>query len=175
MDEHSLLVIMAVFVVVAALALVIQAGMLFGIYRASRAMQQNAARLAPKVEALVPKVEALLESSRVAVDDSRTQIIAVTTRANDILDSARKQLARVDEVMADAAARTRRQMDHAEMVLDDAMDRAQQTVASVQGGVMKPIREINAVAAGVRAALHYLMRGGRPSPDQVTVDEEMFI
>jgi ABC-type transporter Mla subunit MlaD len=168
MDEHLLLVIMAVFVAVAAVALVIQAGMLFGIYKASRSVQQNAERL-------TPKAEALMESSRVAINDSRAQIIEVTTKANEILDSARKQMARVDELMSDATARTHRQMEHAEMVLDDAMDRAQQTIASVQGGVMKPIREISAVAAGLRAALHFLMRGGRPSPDQVTVDEEMFI
>lgn len=168
MDEHTLLVIMTVFVVVASLALVIQAGMLFGIYRASRAMQEQATRLAPKVEALV-------ESSRTTIDDSRVQITAITTRANDILDSARKQMARVDELMEEAASRTRRQMDHAEMVLDDTLDRAQKTVATVQGGVLKPIREINAVAAGIRAAFHFLMRGNRPSPDRVTVDEEMFI
>jgi ABC-type transporter Mla subunit MlaD len=168
MDEHLLLVIMAVFVGVATVAMVIQACMLFGIYKASRAMQQN-------TERLTPKVEALIESSRHAIDDSRTQIIGVTTRANDILDSARKQMARVDELLSDAASRTRRQMDHAELVLDDAMDRAEKTIATVHGGVMKPIREINAVAAGLRAALHFLMRGGRPSPDQVTVDEEMFI
>jgi hypothetical protein len=168
MDEHLLLVIMAVFVTVAAVALVIQAGMLIGIYKASRSVQQNAERL-------TPKAEALMETSRRAIDDSRAQIVEVTTKANEILDSARKQMARVDDLMSDASVRTRRQMEHAEMVLDDAMDRAQQTIVSVQGGVMKPIREISAVAAGLRAALQFLMRGGRPSPDQVTVDEEMFI
>lgn len=123
----------------------------------------------------MPKIEALVESSRVAIDDSRTQITAVTARANDILDSARTQLARVDELMSDAVSRTRRQMEHAEMVVEDALDRTQETIASVQGGVLKPIREINALAAGMRAVFHFLMRGGRPSPDQVTVDEEMFI
>jgi ABC-type transporter Mla subunit MlaD len=168
MDEHLLLVIMAVFVTVAAVALIIQAGMLFGIYRASRAMQQ-------KVDRLTPKVEALMESSKTAIDDSRIQITAVTTRANDVLDSARKQMGRLDELLSDASVRSRRQMEHAELVLDDALDRAQQTISTVHGGVMKPIREINAVAAGLRAALHFMMRGGRPSPDQVTVDEEMFI
>jgi hypothetical protein len=40
---------------------------------------------------------------------------------------------------------------------------------------MKPIREINGLAAGVRAAIQYFARGRRPSPDRVTVDEEMFI
>ena len=61
------------------------------------------------------------------------------------------------------------------MVLDDAMSRVQQTVGLVHGGIMKPIREINGVAAGVRAAIQYFTRGGRPNPDRATADEEMFI
>ena len=53
--------------------------------------------------------------------------------------------------------------------------RAQETVELVQRGVLAPIRGINGVAAGIRAALQFLLRGTRPSPGQVTVDEEMFI
>ena len=42
MDQQT---IMTVFVVVAAIALVIQAGMLVGMYRASRSLEENARRL----------------------------------------------------------------------------------------------------------------------------------
>ena len=84
-------------------------------------------------------------------------------------------MATVEEVLQDASMRTRRQLERAEIVVDDALTRAQETVELVQKGVLAPIRGINGVAAGVRAALQFLMRGTRPSPDQVTVDEEMFI
>jgi hypothetical protein len=39
---------------------------------------------------------------------------------------------------------------------------------------MKPLREIQGVSAGVRAALNFLMRG-RNGPVHATADEEMFI
>jgi hypothetical protein len=120
-------------------------------------------------------VEALLESSRTAVEESRVRIKEISAVTSDILESVRKQVARVDAMLADAAARTRSQLDRAEMVLDDTMTRVQQTVAIVQSGVIRPLRELNGLAAGLRAAFHFLLRGGRPSPDQVTVDEEMFI
>jgi hypothetical protein len=87
----------------------------------------------------------------------------------------RVQLARIDEVLEDASARAHNQLAHAELVLDDTMSRAQETVAAVQGGIMRPLREIQGVTAGVRTAFYYLMRGGRPSPAQATADEEMFI
>ena len=167
MDQNTLLISMVVFTFVAAVALCIQAGFLFGIYRASRSMQE-------KVIPMLPKVEALVESSKLAVDDSRKQILDMTAKASDILDSTRKQMARVDELMEDATARARIQMDRAEMVLDDTMTRAQETVAAVHGGIMVPLREIQGVTAGVKAALNFLLRG-RSGPGHATADEEMFI
>ena len=121
------------------------------------------------------KVDALVETSRSAVDEARVKIVEITTKTNQILDVAKQQMETVEEVLEDASVRTRRQMQNAEIVVEDALARAQETVELVHKGILTPIRGINGVAAGVRAALHFLMRGTRPSPDQVTVDEEMFI
>jgi hypothetical protein len=168
MDEHTLLVIMAVFVFVAAIALVMQAAWTFGMYKASRSVQQNLTRV-------LPKIEALAESSRTAIVDSRVEIKAITVKTNQILDGVQKQMVRIDDLMADATVRTRKQLVQVEAVLDDALSRAQDTVALVHGGIMKPLREVTGVVAGIRAALQFMARGSRPSPDQLTVDEEMFI
>ena len=166
---------MTVFVAVAAIALVIQMGLLFGMYKSTRAMKETADRL-------TPKIESLLETSRVAIIESRTEIAAITaktnqaiTATNEILESAKKQMAQVEELVTDATARARIQMVRAEMVIDDTMNRAHETVAIVHGGIMKPLREIQGVAAGLHAALQYLSRGGRPDPAHATSDEEMFI
>ena len=165
--DQNLLIIIAVFVFVAAAALCIQAGLLFAIFKTSRALEQKAIPL-------IPKLDALVESSRIAIDDSRKQIHDITTKASEILDSTKVQLARVDEVLENAAGRAYIQMDRAEMVLDDAMSRAQETVAVVHSGIMKPLREIQGITAGVQAAIHFLLRGRR-SHVQATADEEMFI
>lgn len=163
-----MLAIMTVFVIVAALALLIQAGLLFGIYKSARGVQTTTERLAPKVEALV-------ESSRVAVDDSRKLIGEVAVKTSEILDCAKKQIYRVDEVLEDAAGRARVQLDRAEMVIDDTMTRAQETVAVVHSGIMKPLREIQGVTAGLRTAIAFFIRGGKRDPAHATADEEMFI
>jgi hypothetical protein len=168
MDQSQLLTVLTVFVVVAVVAMCVQTVFLFGIYKAARALQEKAVPLLPKLDALV-------ESSRVAIDDSRRQIVEITLKTSDILDVTRKQLARVDEVLEDASGRARVQFDRAEMVLDDAMIRTQETVALVHSGIMKPLREIQGVTAGVRAALNFLMRGRHNGPVHATADEEMFI
>ena len=167
MDLQTLLTVMTVFVIVAAAALIIQVGFLFGIYKAARSMNEN-------VQRVMPKVEALLETSRQTLEESRKQIAEISAKTNDILDSTKKQLAHVDELLSDASGRIRSQMDRAELVLDDVMSRAHSTVAMVHGGIVKPIHQIQALAAGLRTAFSIFTKG-RQNPTQATADEEMFI
>ena len=167
MDPQTLLSVMTLFVCISAIALLIQAGMLFGLYRSARGLQEN-------VQRLLPKIESLVDTSRQTVEDSRKQILEITAKTSDILETARKQLQRVDEVLEDATARAHIQLEHAELVLDDAMERAHDTVALVHTGIMKPLREIQGVAAGLRTVIQFLLRG-RPNPTHATSDEEMFI
>ena len=167
MDQQTLLTVMTVFVCISAIALLIQMGMLIGIYRATRGMQDN-------VQRLLPKIESLIDTSRQTIEDSRKQILDITSKTNDILEIARKQMERLDEVLEDATARAHVQLERAEMVVDDVMERAHSTVAVVHTGIMKPLREIQGVAAGLRAAIQFLMRS-RPNPTHATSDEEMFI
>src|ERR1700676_3638956 len=126
MDQQTLLTVMTAFVIIAAVALIIQAAMLAGIYKASRGLQLN-------VQRLMPKIESVLEASRQTIEDSRKQIADITSKTSEILETARKQMQRVDEFLEDATSRARVQMDRAEMVLDDAMVRTQRTMAVVEG------------------------------------------
>jgi len=168
MDQTTLLYVMTAFVIIAAIALCIQAGLLAGMYKATRSMQQS-------IQPLIPKVESLIDATKTTVEQSRQQIAEITTRTNDILDSTKRQLAMVEEVVSDASARAKVQLERMEMVLDDTVSRVHETVAVVHGGIMRPLREVNGIAIGLRAALAFLARGNRPSVDRVTTDEEMFI
>jgi ABC-type transporter Mla subunit MlaD len=168
MSPNALLYVMTAFVIISAIALLIQAGMLAGMYKTVKQLQQT-------INPLVPKVDSLVEITRTTVEQSRGQITEVTTRANDILDSTKRQLAIVEDVVTDAAARAKVQMEHVELVLDDTLNRAHETVAELHNGILRPLRELNGVAAGIRAAVQFMGRGNRPTPDRATSDEEMFI
>jgi hypothetical protein len=167
-NQTIFLAVIAVFVAVSAAALIFQAAMLYGTYKAAQELRD---RIIP----LTVKVDALVEVSRTTIDEARVKMVEIANRTNQILNVAKVQMDTVEEVLEDASLRTRRQMRNAEIVVEDALARAQETVAIVHKGILTPLRGINGVAAGVRAALYFLMRGTRPSPDQVNVDEEMFI
>lgn len=168
MDQTTLLYVMTAFVIIAAVALCIQAGMLVGLNKKTKQMHDQ---IAP----LVPKVETLVKTTQTTVEQSRLQIAEVTARATEVLTSARNQLATIEEVVSDGAARAKVQMERVELVLDDTISRTHETVALVHSGIMKPLREISGLTAGIRAALAYLARSNRPSVDRATSDEEMFI
>lgn len=168
MDQTTLLYVMTAFVIIAAIALAIQAGMLVAVNKKTKELHD-------KIVPLVPQVESLVESTKATVDLSKKQIAEISTRANAILDSTKTQLALVEEVVVDVTARAKVQMDRVELVLDDTLSRAHETVALVHTSIMRPLREISGVSAGIRAALSFLARGTRPSVAQATSDEEMFI
>jgi outer membrane murein-binding lipoprotein Lpp len=180
--NNTLLIILAVFTAVAALALIVQAATLLAIYKVSRQMQVKMEQLAPHIEQLAPRIQAMAEDYLALAKEGKAKIHEIGETIHDlgeksgeILDSTRRQLARVEGLVNDAVGRAHNQLDRAEMVADDVMSRAQETIALVHGGILKPIREINGVAMGVQAAIRYFMRGGRPNPDRATADEEMFI
>jgi hypothetical protein len=168
MDTQTLLYIMAGFTGIAAIALLFQVAFLIGIYKSSRNLQASFERLAARVESVA-------EGSLGAVTEIKSQIGEITKKTTAILDSTGRQVALVEGIVNDATTRARHQLDRAEMVIEDAVGRAHETLALVHTGILKPIREINGVALGVRAALQYFFQGGRPHPDRATADEEMFI
>ena len=92
-----------------------------------------------------------------------------------MLDTTQKQLVRVDDVLGEATSRAKVQMERVELVLDDTISRVHGTVMELNNGILRPLRELNGLALGIRAAFQHLVRGGRPNVAQATSDEEMFI
>jgi hypothetical protein len=165
MDQNTLLVI---FVAVAAIALLGQAIALIGCLLIARDIRA-------KIFKLWPEIEIIVAVSKRSADRVETHITRIGAATVSILDITKEQLVKVDELLSDASTRARVQMERAEMVLDDTMTRVQETVGIVQRGVLRPVREVHGILSGFRTALAHLGRGGRPTVDHATSDEEMFI
>jgi ABC-type transporter Mla subunit MlaD len=170
-----LIVVMTVFVGLSAIALCIQAGLLFGIYKATKTIQEQTASVLPQVRSVLTKAEATIDESRKHVVEITAKANEIASKTNELLDLGKAQMVKLDVVVTDASQRAKVQLERAEMVVDDTMTRVHQSVTAVHSGIIKPIREIQAVAAGVSAAVQHFLRGGRPSVAQATHDDEMFI
>lgn len=166
--DQNLLIVLTVFVIVAAIALLIQAGTLIGLFVVARQLQA-------KVSELMPQIHSIVGTSKRTVENVSTHVQKIAGTTGAILDITRDQLVKVDELMTDATTRAKVQMERAEMVLDDAMTRTQDTVSTVHRGIMQPVRQVHGIFSGVRTAFSHLSRAGRPTVDHATSDEEMFI
>lgn len=166
---------MIAFTAVASAALVIQVILVAVMAVNAVKMRRQVSGLIARVEPLIAKIEPLTETSRQILEDVRRYAGEMSAKANQVLDLGRKQLVRVDEVLAEAATRSRAQMDRIEMVMDDTVNRFQETTSLLQNGIVRPLRQINALTAGVKAALAFLVNGRRTTVEQATHDEEMFI
>jgi len=168
MNADTTLILLTVFVAMTAISFAVQAFAMLRLARTTKEMKE-------RIDAFLPKAENLIKTAEVTLAEGRSQMSEITGRANEILAITQSQMARVDELMADASARAKVQLDLAETVMENTLTRVNDTVNSVHGSILRPIREITGVAAGVKAAVGHLLKGAPANVAQVTTDEEMFI
>lgn len=166
--NDTLLLVLTIFVAIAAFAMLVQACMLVGLFVVVRKLQQ-------KAMPMIPQVEAILGIARRTAEKAEKQVERIGTTSNAILDTTKQQLTKIDAMLTDLSSRAKVQMDRAELVLDDTINRVQETVSVVQSGVVRPVRELYGIMAGLRTMIMHLGRSRRPTVDHATSDEEMFI
>jgi len=166
--NDTLVYIMTAAIAVAAAAILLQTIILIAMFRASRAMRSQ-------ITPLIGKMEPVIEGAGEIIERVRKEIGEVISTTNEILDLSRKQLVRVDDILGEASERTRAQMARVEMVLDDTASRLQETTALLQDGLLRPLKQLNGLAVGLRAAWRALFGRHRTTVEQATHDEEMFI
>lgn len=168
MDDKLLLTLLTIFVAIAAISFLVQAVAVVVLVFVAK-------QLKTKFMAILPEVQAIIAVVRRTTENVEKQIDKIGVTSNQILDTTKTQVAKVDDLLTDATTRAKAQMERAEMVLDDTMGRVQHTVSYVQSGVVRPVREVYGLFAGIRTALAHLGRAGRATVDHATADEEMFI
>jgi ABC-type transporter Mla subunit MlaD len=168
MNADTTLTLLTVFVAITAISFAAQALAMMRLAQTTKEMKE-------RVDAFLPKAEKLIQTAETTLTESKAQINEITLRANEILQITQTQMARVDDLMADASSRAKVQLDRAESVLENTLTRVNDTVNTVHGTILRPIREITGVAAGVKAAVGHLLKGAPANVAQVTTDEEMFI
>ena len=186
MDQNQLISVMTVFVVISAVAMCIQAALLYGIFKAFRAVSEEITALMPQTKAILGQTSSLLGNADKTLQEGHRQLVEVGARTSEIMDSARLQMAKIDSLVnntterietlvGDATARAHNQLEKVELVVDDTVGRVHETVGAVHNGLLAPVRQINGLAAGAKAAFGVFLRGGRPNVSEATHQDEMFI
>lgn len=160
------------FIAVTAAAVLLQAGILAGMYFAVR---KTSARVELLAEEVKTKVLPTAELAQTMISDLRPKIETLMDNVSLSSSTIRAQVERVDATLTDIVDRTRLQVIRADEFVTSTMDKLEETREAVQRTVVSPVRHVSGLLHGLTVGVEafFSRRRGRTS---VTVpQDEMFI
>ena len=175
--------VIAVAVFLACIASVVQAVVLTAAYRAGKKAQKAGKEAQTKLAPMVDRFEAflamfnnLLTTSGKMLEENRPRIAEITAETLVIAKTARQQAERIGELIDDVNGRAKVRIAQIDRTVENTVEQVEHASDAVKSAVLKPVKEVNGIVAGVKAALNtYAQGGNRNSPEHATQDEEMFI
>jgi hypothetical protein len=170
MDQQSVLTL---FVMVAAVAIVIQMGILLGLYLSVRKTSAKMENLADEVKT---RAIPMLDAAQSIMVDSRERIDTLTRNAAEISTTVKTQVERVSATMDDVVDRTRLQVIRADELVTRTFDKVEETTEHVQSAVAAPVRQLTGVLQGVAVGIgSFFGNRQRRQSMRGAEDEELFI
>jgi len=158
-------VLLTFFVVLTALAIVGQLIVLLALWGMSK-------RLSEQVERFMTETREMMVPIRSIADNLRT----ASANLVEIGFSARDQFRRVEAMVTDTGEALNVQRERFDRVSQNVVDRINETAEIVQDSVVRPAREVAAVAKGLTRGFGAFFFGrSRSTVDQARQDEELFI
>jgi hypothetical protein len=167
--------LLKVFIAVTSIAIVIQAGILVGLYLTVRKTTAKMEALATEVTTKTLPTVATLQSMLLEL---RPRIDVISVNAVESSNLVRNQLARIDATLTDAMDRTRLQVIRADELLNRTMDKVEETSDAVHKTVLSPLRQVNGLIAALSTGFEFFLGQKRSQPKNgagVPQDDEMFI
>ena len=167
-----------IFIGVTALAVILQAGLLLGMYLA---MRKTSSRLESLAEEVRTKALPAIDSAQSLLVDIRPKVQAIAENLEETTSKVRNQVERVDATVNDVVDRARLQVIRADDLLSRTLDRVEATSEAVQKTVVSPVRHVSGLVRGVTAGIEFLVAGrGRKNgsnrdPRRPVPQDEMFI
>lgn len=168
MQSETALVLLSIAVAVSSVSLLVQAIASWRVYQSVRKLQEE-------VSPLIPRARAAIEQAETTFKQAAAELHEATEMARELMESVQTQVDGINRARQELAAQWRVQTERIDLVLEDILGRVQEVVGVLHGTVMRPVREVSGMVAGVKAALQTLLLARRPTVDRATHDDEMFI
>ena len=157
---------------VTAAAVLLQAGILFGMYFA---MRKTSAKVEALAEEVKTKVLPTAELAHSMMEELRPKIVTVVDNVSTSTTMLRTQMERVDATLTDIVDRTRLQVIRADEFVNSTMDKLEETREAVQRTVVSPVRHISGFMHGVTAGVEAFFGRKRGQNSVTAPQDEMFI
>lgn len=162
------------FIVIAAVAIVIQMAILLGMFFQVKTAIEQFTRIATDLQNRIDPI--LLRTNRI-LEDSEDRVASIMGDAAEITRVARGSAQKIDRVFTDAVERLRVQIIRADHILTGTLEVVEESGAKFKRTLWTPIQQASAILKGMKVAIDMLrgQQNRRPEPDAATADEELFI
>jgi methyl-accepting chemotaxis protein len=163
------------FVIVAAVAIVLQMVILFALYRM---MRETTARMENMAGRLEQQTSPVLVTAHAILEDAQPKLAEITSNLAESTATIRAHVAQMAEATGEIVDRARTQAARLDEFVSSTVDKLEITTEFVQNSVISPVRRIHAIVQAVSAGLGFLRasRARRKAESSSSgVDEEMFI
>ena len=164
--------LLTAFVIVTALAVVIQAAILFAMFRVMKVILAKTTAIESGVK---EHLNPVLDSVRAVTTATREPINTILTNLTEITGLLRQRAASADAVAAEVLERVRVEAFRLDELLAGVLGRMERAAEAAERGVLVPVREISAVIAGIRQGFAYFFARQRQAPRQRGHEEQLFI
>jgi predicted transcriptional regulator len=169
--------VVAAFVIVAAVAIVVQMGILLALYMA---MRQTASRMEGIAGRLEQQTTPLLANAAAILEDAKPKIAEITTNLAESTATVRAHVTHVTEASGEIVERARRHALRMDEFVGSTMGKIETASEILETKVLSPVRRVQGIIAAINAGLGILKaaKGTKQPPRHshpVEEDEEMFI
>lgn len=166
-----------VFIIVAAVAIVLQAGILIALYAAFKKTSARVESLAARIESVTGDVQTrvlpAIDNVQSLIATTRPHIETIVANLSETTTTVKGQVERLSTTVDDIVDRTRLQVIRADELIGRTMDRVEETTEVVQRTVVSPVRVASGFLQGIGVGLGTFFRRGRIPRNGSS--EEMFI
>jgi uncharacterized protein YoxC len=166
---------MEFFSIVAAIALIVQVGILIGLFVQLKRTTETINRT---ISDLHSRMGPILTRTQIMLDDTQPKISALVEDASQVVYLAREQAQKMDRIFSEASERLRGQLVRADRIVTGALETVEDAGTQIRRNFLGPVHKAYAVVQGIKVGLDFLRarRGERqPMHETVEQEDELFI
>lgn len=166
--------VITIFVVVAAVAIVLQMVILFALYKGLRQTSERMEGIATRLEQQATPV---LTVAAAILDDAKPKIAEITTNLAETTASVRTHVNNVGQATTEIAERARMQAARLDDFVISAAQKVEATSELLQHKVFSPMRRVRAIVSALNVGMSFF-KSNQPrhrNNSESVEDEEMFI
>jgi len=165
---------MEFFSIVAAIALVVQVGILIALFLQLKRTTEYINRM---VNDLHSRMGPILTRTQILLDDTQPKIANLVEDASHIVYLARGQAQRLDRIVGEASDRLRGQLVRVDRILTGTLEAVEDAGTQVRRTFWGPVHKMSALVQGIKIGLDVLRsrRDPEPTGEKLEQEDELFI